>query len=56
MDVQLWGSHLICSIVISRCSTAISKILSSEYLNLLDIIAEYLDITDITRYMVRLSQ
>ena len=45
MDVQLWDSHLICSIVLSRCSTLISKILISAYFNILDITPEYLDIT-----------
>ena len=45
MDVQPWDSHLICSIVLSRCSTVISKILISAYFNILDITPEYLDIT-----------
>ena len=45
MDVQLWDSHLICSIVLSRCSTVICKILISGYFNILDITPEYLDIT-----------
>ena len=34
MDVQLWDSHLICSIVLSRCSTVISKILISASFNI----------------------
>ena len=53
MDVQLWDSHLICSIVLSRCSTVISKILIFAYFNILDITAEYLDIT--TEYIRWLS-
>ena len=53
MDVQLWDSHLICSIVLSGCSTIISKILISAYFNILDITAEYLDIT--TEYIRWLS-
>ena len=35
----------ICSTVISKCSTVISKILISAYFNILDITAEYLEIT-----------
>ena len=53
MDVQLWDSHLICSIVLSRCSTVISKMLISGYFNILDITAEYPDIT--TKYIRWLS-
>ena len=53
MDVQLWDSHLICLIVLSRCSTVISKILISAYFKILDITAEYLDIT--TEYIRWLS-
>ena len=49
MDVQLWDSHLICSIVLSRRSTVISKILISAYFSILNITAEYLDIT--TKYI-----
>ena len=45
MDVQIWDSNLICSIVVSRCLTVISKILISAYFNILDITPEYLDIT-----------
>ena len=45
MDVQLWDSHFICSMVISRCSTVIFKILISAYFYILDITAGYLDIT-----------
>ena len=45
MDVQLWDSHLICLVVISRYSAVISKILIAAYFNILDITAEYLDIT-----------
>ena len=45
MDVQLWDSHLIFLIVLSRCSTVISKILISAYFNIVDITPEYLDIT-----------
>ena len=53
MDVQLWDSHLICSFVLSKCSTVKSKILISAYFNILDITAEYLDIT--TEYIRWLS-
>ena len=45
MDVQLRDSHFRYSIVISKCSTIISKILISAYFNISDITAEYLDIT-----------
>ena len=45
MDIQLWSSHLIYSIVISRYSSIISEILISAYFYILDITAEYLDIT-----------
>ena len=45
MYVQLWDSHLLGSIVIPRCSTVILKILISAYFKILDITAEYLDIT-----------
>ena len=45
MDVQLWDSHLICLVVVSKCSIVISKILIYAYFNILDNTAEYLDIT-----------
>ena len=51
MDVQLLDNHLICAIVISRCSIVISKILISAYFNILDITTEYLDITMTQRKM-----
>ena len=40
-----WDSHLICLVVISRCSAVIFKMLKFAEINILDITIEHLDIT-----------
>ena len=43
MDNQIWDGHLIYSVVISRYSVVISRYSAVIRLNILDIVAEYID-------------
>ena len=53
LDIQLWESHIIYSVVISGYLAVISKIFKCAKMDILDVTAEDLDIA--TEYMRRLS-